>query len=177
VNYPLFQESFFYYLFGVKEPYFYGVIEVDSEKAHLFVTKMDELYKIWMTVMSLEDLSAKYKVEVHYIDEMEQFISDLKPEMIYLNAGTNSDSELQTLIPEEKYWSRYPADKETLWHHLSDARAVKSEAEIEAMKWASKIACEAHCEVMRRAKAGMRECELESIFKAYCEQKYHCGRV
>ena len=45
------------------------------------------------------------------------------------------------------------------------------------MRWATKISVEGHIEYLRKVKPGMRESQIESIFKAYCEQKYACGRV
>jgi len=45
------------------------------------------------------------------------------------------------------------------------------------MRWATKITVEGHVEVLKKIRDGMRESDLESIFKAYCEQKYKCGRV
>lgn len=45
------------------------------------------------------------------------------------------------------------------------------------MRWATKITVEGHILVLQKTKPGMRECELESIFKAYCEQNYYCSRV
>lgn len=50
-SYPEYQEAFFYYLFGVDEMDCYGVIDFENEKAVLFVPRLDNLYKIWMTVM------------------------------------------------------------------------------------------------------------------------------
>ena len=55
VAYPEYQEAFFYYLFGVVEMDCYGMIDFAQEKAILFVPKMDNLYKIWMTVQTKED--------------------------------------------------------------------------------------------------------------------------
>ena len=50
VNYPEYQEAFFYYLFGVPEMDCYGVIDFENEKTFLFVPRLDNYYKIWMTV-------------------------------------------------------------------------------------------------------------------------------
>jgi Xaa-Pro aminopeptidase len=50
VNYPAYQESTFYYLFGATEMGCYGVIDFDTWRPLLFVPKFDNLYKIWMTV-------------------------------------------------------------------------------------------------------------------------------
>lgn len=53
----------------------YGLVDFNAEKAVLFVPRLDNLYKIWMTVMTKEDYEAKYGIEVHYIDEMQAYLS------------------------------------------------------------------------------------------------------
>ena len=54
VAYPDYQEAYFYYLFGSTEMDHYGVIDFATEKAILFVPRLDNLYKIWMTVLTNE---------------------------------------------------------------------------------------------------------------------------
>ncbi len=65
-NYPEYQESYFYYLFGVTEMDCYGVIDFDTEKCIVFVPKLDNYYKIWMTVLDTEEYQKKY----YLIDEI-----------------------------------------------------------------------------------------------------------
>ena len=50
VCYPEYQEAYFYYLFGVIEMDFYAFIDFNQEKVILFAPKLDNIYKIWMTV-------------------------------------------------------------------------------------------------------------------------------
>ena len=42
----------------------YGFIDFVEEKATLFVPEMDNLYKIWMTVLKPSDFAEKYEIEV-----------------------------------------------------------------------------------------------------------------
>jgi Xaa-Pro dipeptidase len=56
VSYPFYQEGNFYYLFGIVEPDCYAALDVDSGLPILFVPKLSNLYKIWMTVLSKEDI-------------------------------------------------------------------------------------------------------------------------
>ncbi len=62
--------------------------------------KLDNLYKIWMTVMTKEDYATKYDLEVRYIDEMQEYLSaqcgSATGTTVYVNRGINSDSKLQT---------------------------------------------------------------------------------
>lgn len=130
-----------------------------------------------MTVLTLEQYKEKYQVEVHYNDEIEAFLRDFKSACIYLNDGTNSDSGLKTALPNEAYWKEHTVNREVLYEILAEARVHKSEAEIDALRWASIIGCEAHIDVLRKAKAGMSEYQIEAIFLNYGKYNYLCGRV
>ena len=48
----------------------YGLIDFDTGKSILFVPRMDNYVKIWMTVLTLEEYQAKYSAidEVMYSD-------------------------------------------------------------------------------------------------------------
>ena len=85
-------------MFGVIEMDCYGLIDFIQEKAILFVPKMNNLYKIWMTVMTKEDFAAKYELEVRYIDELQEYMathcSAASNTTVYVNQGINSDSKL-----------------------------------------------------------------------------------
>lgn len=98
VNYPTYQEAFFFYLFGTIEMDLYGMIDLNEEKAILFVPKLDNLYKIWMTVMNKEQYAEKYEIEVRYIDELQEFMATQcatsTNTTVYVNRGINSDSKL-----------------------------------------------------------------------------------
>lgn len=128
MNYPFYQEGNFYYLFGVQEPDCYGALEVDSGKTVLFVPKMSNLYKIWMTVLSAEDFKTKYDVdEVVYVEEMSEWLVKRAAEKVYLNAGINSDSGTENILPEEKYWKDLAGiDKETMYEVLAESRVTKT---------------------------------------------------
>jgi hypothetical protein len=52
VAYPEYQEAFFYYLFGVTEMDCFAVIDFTNERSVLFVPRLDNFYKIWMTTLS-----------------------------------------------------------------------------------------------------------------------------
>lgn len=98
VSYPSYQEAFFYYVFGVIEMDCYGFLDIANEKAILFVPKMNNLMKIWMTVMSKDDFATKYGYEVRYVDELAEYMatncSAASNTTVYVNRGINSDSKL-----------------------------------------------------------------------------------
>lgn len=83
---------------------------------------------------------------------------------VYVNSGINSDSKLRTDVPELKYTDGLQIDSTTMHDILSEARVVKNDEEILAMRWASQITAESHCNVLRNVKAGQRESQIESFF-------------
>lgn len=108
---PIFrQESYFHYLFGVKEPDYWGAIDVDSGRTVLFVPRLPKEYATIMgRILSREEIAASYHVEeCRYVDELEQYILDLQSSslsaskevtdqpvelvVVYLMEGRNSDS-------------------------------------------------------------------------------------
>jgi len=60
---------------------------------------------------------------------------------------------------------------------LAASRVIKNDEEMEIMRWASKITCEAHCAVMKNCKPGMRESQLCAHFDFDGRNKYFCGEV
>ena len=168
VSYPSYQEAFFYYVFGAIEMDLYGLVDFNQEKAILFVPRLDNMYKIWMTVMSKEDYAAKYGIEVRYIDEMQEYLNTncnaASNTTVYLNRGVNSDSKLQTQIPEQTYLADLTCDYDQLHDILSESRTIKNDEELLALRWAAHIAAESHVSVMQNCKPGMRESQLESFF-------------
>lgn len=70
VAYPEYQEAFFYYLFGVTEMDCFAVVDFKSKTSVLFVPRLDNFYKIWMTTLSNEQLKAKYSKidEILFVD-------------------------------------------------------------------------------------------------------------
>jgi len=113
-----------------------------------------------MTVLDTEQYKAKYPLidEIHYVDEMEDFLKTHDPIVVYVNSGVNSDSGLKTDCPEDTICRKAVPNavvNNTHMHNiLSESRVIKSEEEREIMRWASKITCEAHVNVMRNVKPG-----------------------
>ena len=62
----------------MKEPHFYGVVEVATAKALLFMPRLPEGFAVWMgRLHSTDDVKKMYSVdEVHYVEDVSitQFI-------------------------------------------------------------------------------------------------------
>jgi Xaa-Pro dipeptidase len=179
IDYHVYQESNFYYLFGVTEPNCYAMIDFKTKRASLFVPKLDNMYKIWMTVLSPKEIEERYEMDVYFIEDMAKTIRNRNPSKVYLNTGVFSDSGNPTIIPEEEHTKEFEAilDQDTVYELVSESRTTKTEQEITVMRLATKLTVEGHIEVLKQVKAGMRESHLESIFNAYCQQKYNCARI
>jgi len=126
--------------------------------------------------MKKEEFAAKYEIEVCYMAELEAALKAYTGKM-YINAGVNTDSNLKTDVPDAQYQKHHTVDSATLHDILAESRVQKNDEEIMAMRWASQITAEAHCNVMRNVKPGMKEMQLESFFNFYGQQHYFTGRV
>lgn len=160
------QETTFWYLFGVKEADCYSVIEPETGRSVLFVPRHPEAYKMWMYVKPTEEFIKDYKVDkVLYTDEIETWLQDYKPTTTYLFSGTDSDSGLKPEEPEEKYLQHCgELERETLWKLISNLRAIKTEQEIDLMRYVIKVASDIHIKVMKSTKVGLTQRQMQNIF-------------
>lgn len=128
-TYQFYQEGHFYYLFGVSQPDCYGALDLDTGAPTLFVPRQSNLYKVWMTVLSREDYQKEHEIEdVRYAEEMQEWLQKRQAAKVYLNGGVNTDSGIENVIPEEKYWKELSAvDKETMWEVLANCRVTKTQ--------------------------------------------------
>lgn len=172
---PVFrQESYFHWAFGVLEPDCYGAIEVNTKRSYLFVVKLPESYAVWMGKLhSLDYYKKRYGVdEVHYVSDIANVISSMKPDVLYTLHGRNSDSGKETQEAVFEGISSFNVDNKLMYPVMSECRVIKTDLEIEVLRYTNKISSEAHKEVMRCIKPGMKEYQLESTFQHYC---YYIG--
>eukprot|EP00284_Hemiselmis_tepida_P008820 CAMPEP_0174918464 /NCGR_PEP_ID=MMETSP1355-20121228/3087_1 /TAXON_ID=464990 /ORGANISM="Hemiselmis tepida, Strain CCMP443" /LENGTH=516 /DNA_ID=CAMNT_0016163641 /DNA_START=48 /DNA_END=1595 /DNA_ORIENTATION=- len=164
------QESNFHYLFGVAEPDCLGAIDVRDGSATLFIPRLPADYAMWMgPIASPEDFKKKYEVEaVRYVDEIPAFVAEFAPETLFLYEGVNTDSRAKGTPATFEGIEAYAADREVLHEAVYEARVIKSELELEVMRFANKVSSDAHIAVMRQVRAGMMEYQMESIFLHHC---------
>uniref|UniRef100_A0A7S0XDB6 Xaa-Pro dipeptidase n=1 Tax=Chromulina nebulosa TaxID=96789 RepID=A0A7S0XDB6_9STRA len=178
------QDSWFNYLFGVKEPGFYGAISILTGKTTLFIPRLSDEYAIWAGEIYPPQYFQKiYGVnEVSYTDKFNEWLNEeiIIESNILLLEGRNSDSGSHC-VPFvfngiEHYYREGKCDVKSLFHALSSARVLKSDYEIEVMRYCAYIASNAHVEVMRLAKPGLYEYELEAKFRYEIYSKGGCRR-
>ena len=149
-DYEVRQESFFYYLFGVQENGCSATIDISEEKVILFFPKFDEIYKIWMKILSIDEVKELYPdFEVKFIDDMENWVKEFSPSQIYINKGVNSDSGFDSIVPKFKWMEEYKVEAESLHSILSECRVTKSAEELKILEVANKVSSEAHCWTMQ----------------------------
>ncbi|XP_020973001.1 LOW QUALITY PROTEIN: xaa-Pro dipeptidase [Arachis ipaensis] len=202
---PFRQESYFAYLFGVREPGFYGAIDVESGESILFAPRLPDEYAVWLgEIKPLSYLKEHYMVSTAcFTDEIasvlqERYKGSGKP-LLFLLHGLNTDSNnfstpadfevvnalLVVLIKKWIsivicfHWCHIISYPIMLLHLISvapmlfvvirDDMVVLAhfflwKLEIALIQYANDISSEAHVEIMRKAKVGMKEYQLESMF-------------
>eukprot|EP00912_Choanoflagellata_sp_UC4_P001130 UC4_evm2s704 len=171
---PVFrQESNFHYLFGVKEPGSWGLIECDTGKSILFVERLPEIYQIWMGKhMSLEEYKNMYKVdEVKYADELTKYFDSMESTSeIHVIKGLNTDSGNEFVPPTLPKGVRKTSfiNGPRFFNSIVEARVFKTDAELDLMRHVNIVSSEAHLSVMQHCRPGLAEYQLESLFQHWC---------
>uniref|UniRef100_A0A452XZX7 Aminopeptidase P N-terminal domain-containing protein n=1 Tax=Aegilops tauschii subsp. strangulata TaxID=200361 RepID=A0A452XZX7_AEGTS len=173
---PLFrQESYFAYLFGVREPGFYGAVDIGSGQSILFAPRFSPDDAIWNgKPKKLPYFKDMYKVDsVFYVDELAQVLRCECSEhghgepLLFLLYGQNTDSGNYSRPASFEGMDKFDTDLSTLHPILTECRVTKSDMELALIQHANDVSSEAHVEVMRKIKPGMTENQLESTFRCH----------
>nr|AKF43194.1 metallopeptidase M24 family protein [Francoa sonchifolia] len=164
------QESYFAYLFGVREPGFYGAIDIATGKSTLFAPRLPNDYAVWLgEIKPLSYFKETYMVHtVNYTDEIvrvlhAEYQGSGQP-LLFLLHGLNTDSGNYSKPADFEGKEKFEVDLTTLHPILTECRVLKSDLELSLIHFANDISSEAHVEVMRKTKPGMKEYQLESMF-------------
>lgn len=172
---PIFrQESYFQWAFGVREADCFGAISLPSGDAAIFVPRYDLTHEIFCGKSpQLDEIKQRYGVEkVLPIDNMAEFISSEltaggDDARLHLLRGLNTDSGNMAIPASFDGISDHSSRRsfDTLFPCIVDCRVYKTLAEVELMKYTHWVSSMAHVEVMRNARPGMMEYQLESLFQ------------
>ncbi|XP_067854302.1 LOW QUALITY PROTEIN: xaa-Pro dipeptidase [Heptranchias perlo] len=164
------QESFFHWTFGVIESDCYGAVDVATGKSLLFVPKLPESYAVWMgKIHALDHFKKKYSVdEVHYTCDVAEVLKKLQPDVLLTLRGLNTDSGHTTREASFDGISQFKVNNTLLYPEIVECRVIKTDMELELMRYTNRISSEAHKEVMKAVRVGMKEYEMESVFEHYC---------
>lgn len=172
---PLFrQESYFHWTFGVSEPDYFGVMLIPSGKSILFAPKLPADYAIWMGKLETQDeIKNRYEVDsVVWSNALADTLKEAKVETLLTLKGVNSDSGKESKEATFDGIGNFHIDNHTLYPIITELRVIKTDLELELLRYVNKVSSDAHIEVMKRAKPGMYEYQLESIFQHHC---YYTG--
>jgi len=164
---PIFrQESYFHWCFGVLEPDYFGSIDVTTGRSTIYMPRLPEDYGIIMGhVPTPEEVKERYHVDsVMYVDEMPEDLRRLGSPTLLLLEGPNTDSGKTTRPAAFDGMSEFQTDRKLLHHQMAECRVTKTPAELEVLRYASKISSLAHMHVMRTVKPGMKEYQAEATF-------------
>ena len=63
--------------------------------------------------------------------------------------------------------SKFKTNNDILHHEMSELRVIKTEMELEVLRYVAEVSSAAHMYVMRNLKPGMREYQAEAMFRHY----------
>uniref|UniRef100_A0A674P345 Xaa-Pro dipeptidase n=1 Tax=Takifugu rubripes TaxID=31033 RepID=A0A674P345_TAKRU len=167
------QESFFHWTFGVTEPDCYGAIDVDSGKSILFVPKLPESYAVWMgEIYPKEHYKEKYAVdEVHYTCDVSvcKCVCVCKSACVCKCVCSHGPLSLTIFVVFSPF--RFQVNNTLLHPVMVECRLIKTDMELEVLRYTNRVSSEAHKMVMKSVKPGQKEYEMESLFQHYCYKK------
>ncbi|KAL2088681.1 hypothetical protein ACEWY4_015580 [Coilia grayii] len=157
------QESFFHWAFGVTEADCYGAILVPSGRSLLFVPKLPDCYATWMgEIHPREHFKEKYDVdEVHYTCDIADVLAKQNPSHLLTLRGVNTDSGSTCREASFEGISQFTVNNTLLHPVIVDCRLLKTDMELEVLRYTNRISSEAHKEVMKHVRPGQKEYEME----------------
>ena len=169
--------SDFYYLTGFREPDAVLVLvpHHDGAKSVLFLNEKDREAETWTgRRLGVADAPHTLGIEQAYpLSELWTRLAELLPghERIVYGFGEDAafDQRLVARVAELQQKSRAPRAAPRAWAEpalsLHELRLRKDEAELERMRAAARVSAEAHRAVMRAARPGVNEGELDALLE------------
>ncbi|KAL7560380.1 hypothetical protein ACA910_002339 [Epithemia clementina (nom. ined.)] len=186
---PIFrQESYFWYLTGVKEPDCQLILDFSLSSTTCWtVLLVPRLPAEYATIMGAIKTPAQWKThyqvdEVRFTDEIDHILeqrmlgnqnggavgAEPKNRTLLRLKGPNSDSGKLYEPPAVPSSLQDMVNDELLFPILAECRVIKSSAELALLRHATEVTSFGHGYVMRNIKPGMMEYQGESLFRHYC---------
>ncbi|WP_055665307.1 aminopeptidase P family protein [Desnuesiella massiliensis] len=173
--YPFTPNRNFYYLTGIDEEKIILMISKVNGKVEetLFIQKADPVMEKWVgKTISAEEAKEISAIEgIKHLEDFEatvhRLITTYDIERIYLDLERDRWSSANSISGEfaNTIKNRYPQIKvKNIFNSICESRLIKNEEEIEEMKKAIDITKEGIESLMKNAKAGMKEYQLEAYF-------------
>jgi Xaa-Pro dipeptidase len=159
----------------VRDPGCFGAIEVSSGRTVLFVPRLPASYAVWMgRIRSASEMAGFFGLdEGAYADELGSYLTSAGVRQLLVLRGINTDSGSEHAPATVPEGGAFDVDDELLFPALIEARVFKSEREIDVLRRAVRCTSEGHLLMMRHARAGMREDQLEALYKFWVH--FHAG--
>lgn len=173
------QEANFYYLTGVRDPGFDAIVDFSSNSITLFYDLPPDSTKYWQTVLSVEEMKERYKLNIYVKTEINEWIMKRNPKKIFRLEGVVETSGLPVFSYKLGFEGKYEVLNEKissdllLYKALVKSRRVKSKEEIELMRFISNATNETHKEIMKRISVGQYERDVENVFNNHTSNKYY----
>lgn len=186
-HYKFVPNSNFYYLTGIDEPNVIFMLKKvgSSVEETLFIEKADPVMEKWVgkTVSNEEAEKISGIKKVIYLDSFEKTMSNIlfteNAKHLYLDIERRdwNGTETKTLAFAKHVREKYPhVTIGNVYPNICELRVFKTEEEIEIIKEAIAITKDGIYNVLKHAKAGMMEYELEAQFDFTLKSsgiKYH----
>lgn len=163
VNYSFRQGSDFLWLTGVEEPGCALLLDPKRKTTTLFMPRIDDHHRVWEGhVPSPAEARKLFGVpRVAYLDELPKALkAAARGRRVFTNPAT--------LKAFPRTLKGVKADSKNLADALEDLRTLKDAGELVFMRRANEVSGAAHVAVMREAKAGMREYQVQALFDSAC---------
>jgi Xaa-Pro dipeptidase len=155
------QESNFYFVTGCNEASCAALLDLKSGQFIMLIPDLDDEYALWCGEYPVESdyksVLGADRVAFNTYDNLNNLLKELNIQKLYTLNHTSKKLN-------EHLDKSITVDSTHLYGKLRDLRLVKTADEIEEMRKIGKISAEAHMDVMRNAKPGMLESELEALF-------------
>ncbi|MBY6037600.1 aminopeptidase P family protein [Fictibacillus nanhaiensis] len=174
-HYPFVPNRHFYYLTGINEPNVILLMKKSGSSLEemLFIQKADPVMEKWVgkTISKEEAEEISGIKEVKYVENFEGFVASLfftnqvKHVCLDLERRGWSDAPTQTSLFAKQIKEHYPhLSINNIYPEVSELRVIKTAEEIQTIREAISITKEGIYNVLKHAKAGMMEYQLEAHF-------------
>ena len=175
-DFPFRQDSDFYYLTGLDEPECLCVLRPGAEQRFvLFVRPRDREAEVWTgSRLGVEGAVEHYGADAAYpIPEIDarlpQLLQDVDVLQYALGRSASMDARVLRILSEQRKTRPRRGhgivridDPSTVLHEM---RLIKDDHELGRMRAAAAITAKAHVRLMREARAGMREYEVQAMIE------------
>lgn len=180
-SYPFRQDSHFYYLTGFDEPQAALVLIKGNNNHSIIFNQAKDLSKEQWQGWRLGVMDAPKSLGVNeafefsaFFDKVPELISNKKSVYYSFARHQKLDDCIKDSIADLKTKNRKGLNTPIMMHNaepiIDEMRVIKSEAEIEVMRYVAKASASAHKKAMKGAKNANYEYQLEGLLKAELSQ-------